>query len=418
MGRLGRPQTRLTFVLTGLAVQHFAGIIPEMLECFSNEEMTDIVVAFCDAITASRGAIVVNKILLQGHLIRSPLFENASARAILVPNICRWIRPHLGKIDDFQAFSPRDSTSAREASRVSWQECVRLSVAVVAALADRLHASLVDPMITAKPDLLAQEHDSIEYVLSLLPRLSESYHEAGLPETRQLLLRHRSAQTAVQKEPTVFPATHPAPLLLDPPPSTTTLSLADTAPIVAVRGEASSAIIVLIHIAPVHILSNYLQSSLEIEGFTNFSRFLANLLRTCCSFLRYEAFPSTWLNISMLAHKSIAKIAKPIANVMQQYLIPEKNDAASFDLGIWKGFFDMMLNLLASPSLVIEEFSPARQRAVWRLAGDIRGEGSKILLHAWEALSWPEHARQNGTGITSGIGGYQAGLGSLVRYSS
>jgi hypothetical protein len=31
-----------------------------------------------------------------------------------------------------------------------------------------------------------------------------------------------------------------------------------------------------------------------------------------------------------------------------------------------------------------------KRRAVWRLGGDIRGEGADILMRLWEALAWPE----------------------------
>lgn len=398
-------------------MQHFAGIIPELLECFTIEETTEIVVAFCDAIAASRGAIVVHKILLQGHIINGHLFEESSARAVLVPNICRWIKPHLGKLDELKLFNPRDSKSAHDVSKINWLECARLSVAVVAALADKLHTFLVDSTITANSHLLGQEQDSMEFVLSLLPRLTELFDETGLPETRRLLLGHRSAATVVQKEPTIFPSSHPAPLLVDLPAAVAQTPSQNTGPIIILRGEAAACIVVLVHIAPTNVLNTYLQGCLEIEGFSSFSRFLSSLLRTCCSFVRFEAFPSVWLNISMLAHKAIVKIAKPIADIMQQYLIPDKDEAASFDLEIWKNFFDMMLKLLSSPSLVIEDFSPARQRAVWRLAGDIRGEGSKILLGAWEALSWPDKVHEEGINLQAKIGGYQAGLGHMVSTS-
>lgn len=31
-----------------------------------------------------------------------------------------------------------------------------------------------------------------------------------------------------------------------------------------------------------------------------------------------------------------------------------------------------------------------KRRAVWRLAGDIRGEGAMLLLRLWGALGWPD----------------------------
>ena len=43
-----------------------------------------------------------------------------------------------------------------------------------------------------------------------------------------------------------------------------------------------------------------------------------------------------------------------------------------------------------------------KRRAVWRLAGDIRGEGAAILLRLWSALGWPEQA-QNNPGLPYGV---------------
>lgn len=34
-------------------------------------------------------------------------------------------------------------------------------------------------------------------------------------------------------------------------------------------------------------------------------------------------------------------------------------------------------------------FLSQKRRAVWRLVGDIRGEGAAILLRLWNALAWP-----------------------------
>ncbi len=37
-----------------------------------------------------------------------------------------------------------------------------------------------------------------------------------------------------------------------------------------------------------------------------------------------------------------------------------------------------------------------KRRAVWRLAGDIRGEGATILLNLWQALGSAEHVSTSG----------------------
>jgi hypothetical protein len=48
-----------------------------------------------------------------------------------------------------------------------------------------------------------------------------------------------------------------------------------------------------------------------------------------------------------------------------------------------------------------------KRRAVWRLAGDIRGEGAAILLRLWLALGWPDHAAANPrAGLPYGVGAF------------
>lgn len=331
---------------------------------------------------------------------------------MLVPNICRWIKPHLGTSDNHQSFGPKDTDVDRQNAKVHWFEGVRLAVATVATLIDKLHERIVDPSIMSNRHLLAQEQDSIEFVMSLLPRLLDSYRDAGSSETRQFLLKRRSSAIALSREPTIFPSVHPAPLLLEEP-ATSHLTARNTKSFIPLIGETAAVIVVLIHIAPSTVLSNYLQACLEVEGYQNFSRFLSYLFQACRSILKQEAFPSKWLSITMLSHVSIVRIAEPASTTMKRHLIPDKEAVNEFDTSIWKDFFQMMLALLSSPSLVIEEFTPARQRAVWRLAGDIRGSGSKVLLNAWEALSWPENSE---TGALPRVGGYQVTLPNMVSF--
>lgn len=50
-----------------------------------------------------------------------------------------------------------------------------------------------------------------------------------------------------------------------------------------------------------------------------------------------------------------------------------------------------------------------KRRAVWRLGGDIRGDGAILLLRLWEALNWTEEE-----GVSEGSGrSYGVRLGSV-----
>jgi dedicator of cytokinesis protein 3 len=122
-----------------------------------------------------------------------------------------------------------------------------------------------------------------------------------------------------------------------------------------------------------------------------------------------------------LAHKVLIKMMDPVATLMEREFIPEQDAVYQFDSNLWREAFYMLLKLLSSEQLVIEEFSPQvscefnlitlliltihqKRRAVWRLAGDIRGDGATILLRLWLALGWPDHGPANpGAGLPYGV---------------
>ena len=386
-------------------------MIPELTQCFPNEEVTDIVIAFSDSIIATRGSIAIHKILLQAQLTNSPLIKSANSRAILVPNICRWLKPHLGAFDELMASSSKDSQATKDANRISWLEGTRLATSVIAGLLDKLHRCLIDPAIKRDRHAFAQEQDTLEFILSLLPRLLESYRETESFATSQALQRYQSPATKVSKIPSTFPSSYPVSLLAMSPPSSAPQATQSSS-VQPVRGEIAALVIVMIHITSHSVLMNYFESILELEGYRNFSRFLSLLLRTGRSFLRGEVYPVTWLNISMLAHKAILRILGPASSILIRQFVPDRRMASTFNSVLWQDFFDTLLSLLSSPALSIEDFSPARQRAVWQLAGDLRGEASKIWLRSWEALSWSDAHYQNS--VTS-YGGYQVKLTNLVE---
>lgn len=148
-----------------------------------------------------------------------------------------------------------------------------------------------------------------------------------------------------------------------------------------------------------HIVS-FLEVSFEIEGKDNFSQLLNKIFRVGISILTNEAFPKTWLNVNILAHQVFLKLFEPIAALMIKHFVPEQKFAYQFNSALWRDGFYLLLKLLSSDQLVIEEFSPQKRRAVWRLAGDIRGEGAGILLRLWEALGWPESVSAHAGAVT------------------
>jgi dedicator of cytokinesis protein 3 len=181
-------------------------------------------------------------------------------------------------------------------------------------------------------------------------------------------------------------------------------------------GEAAIVLLVLILSSPRKHLIGFLEGILEIEGQDKFANLLSKIFKVGLSILNNDAFPKTWLNVNILVHKVLLKIIDPVALLLMKHFIPDQKEAYHFNSNLWRDGFALLLKLLSSDQLVIEEFSPQvswilyyctyhlpdyqKRRAVWRLAGDIRGEGAGILLRLWEALGWPESVSHRAGAVT------------------
>jgi hypothetical protein len=122
--------------------------------------------------------------------------------------------------------------------------------------------------------------------------------------------------------------------------------------------ETAVVFLVLILSTPRKDIINFLEASLEIEGKDNFANFMTSFFRVACSILDNEAFPSTWLNVNILAHKVLIRLSDPVAAILERDFIPGQQDATQFNAELWREALGMLLRLLSSEQLVIEEFSP------------------------------------------------------------
>lgn len=356
-----------------LAVQHFASILPDLAKCFSQQELADIAISFCDAVTP-KGKIAVWKLVLENQLVNSVVFATPTGRAALVPNLVRWIKPALGKFDEHH-LSPKDSQATRDNARVSWIEGIRLAVGVIASMLDCLQQALIDPAVQSSRMLLGQEQDNIEYLLGILPRLLDSYREVENLANLDSVERQRSQASVVATIPVVFPSSYPFSLLSHPPDharrerarartgkeATPEETKQEWPTLRAGMGEIACVFVALLHLAPRKIFVNSLESTLEVEGKDNFARLLAQIFRVGKSILENDAYPSEWLNINILAHRVIVKIVDPIADFLEREFIPAQQVSYTFNTSLWRDFFGMLLRLLASPQLLIEEFSPQKR---------------------------------------------------------
>ena len=78
-----------------------------------------------------------------------------------------------------------------------------------------------------------------------------------------------------------------------------------------------------------------------LSGFSSPSRYLNN-----------------WLNVNILAHRVLLKMMDPIATMFEREFIPDEASGRPFEAALWKECFYVLLKLLSSEHLVIEEFSP------------------------------------------------------------
>lgn len=112
-----------------LAVQHYAEVLPNLSQVFAPPELAEIVIAFADTITTSKGSIAIYKLLLLLQVVKTS-FDTVEARALLVPAMVRWVKPHLGRYEDVRVREAVESQSTRDARKVKWLECNRLATTV------------------------------------------------------------------------------------------------------------------------------------------------------------------------------------------------------------------------------------------------------------------------------------------------
>ncbi|KAH9830756.1 cytoplasmic protein [Rhodofomes roseus] len=399
-----------------IALQHFSSILPELSKVYNTVELVTIVTQFANAVVTNKGKIGIWKLIMYLQVVKSFLFDNPQSRALLVENIVFWLKPHFGRYDDYVQTQPGDSENAREQARVQWLECTRLSVTVIAVMLDKCLQQLVNPAVVSDRHLLKQEQDNIEYnLLTLIPRLLDSYIEYQNPLSHRALERGRSTLPTSSLYPVTFPESYPFAMLGQLPKSPTAVSGSfDNRPdFIPGLGEAAIVLLVLVLAAPKRHLLGFLESMLEIEGPDNFSAFLSKCFKVAVSIINNDAFPKNWLNVNVLAHKVLIKLMDPIATLLERDFVPQGQPGREFNPTLWREAFHVLLKILSSEHLVIEEFIPQKRRAVWRLAGDIRGEGAALLLRLWEALGWSEEEMLNSTADKPFMN-YQAALSPLV----
>lgn len=194
-------------------------------------------------------------------------------------------------------------------------------------------------------------------------RLLESYREFLSPASRKAIERTRPPTTLRIPLPVTFPESYPFSLIALLPEALkvipgTSITRENEAIFYPGLGETAIVLLVLILSSPKKHILNFLESSLEIEGREKFFVLLSQFFKVAISILENDAFPKTWLNVNILAHKVLVRMMDPIATIMEREFLPTEESEAQFDPHLWRDAFYTLLKLLSSDQLVIEEFSP------------------------------------------------------------
>jgi dedicator of cytokinesis protein 3 len=186
--------------------------------------------------------------------------------------------------------------------------------------------------------------------------------------------RSRVQATTKSTLPVTFPESYPFPLLVSLPPKSHHFPSAtpDQDNIFNPGlGEIAIVFLVVVLSSPTKHILNFLESSLDIEGRDRFVTLLSQFFKVGTSILENEAFPRTWLNVNILAHTVLIKMMEPVATLLEKEFIPSQSSEVPFDDNLWKEAFSMLLKLLSSDQLVIEEFSPQVNFYSWLVIAEI-----------------------------------------------
>ncbi|WVQ72639.1 hypothetical protein IAR50_002198 [Cryptococcus sp. DSM 104548] len=392
-----------------LVVQHYADILPDLRQVFKPLEIAEIVIAFADTLAYAKGSIATYKLLLLLQVV-SNVFDTSESRSLLVPALVRWVKPHLGRYDEYAAGTDAGA-DARDARRIKWLECNRLAVTVLAWMINRLQEWHVSTLIQEDEDLKRQEEDNIEYCLTLLPALFVSYSELSSQKTLKAIHRQRSSPTlpALWKlSPDIFPTSVPFALISQlPPPSLLERhhqAEADGLPRSEIFNccltECGVVITTLILATPRTNIERWLNEMVEYEGTETCSEFFVQVFDFAESIIGFKAFPSQWLTLRLMSFSGVLKALECIATVMEKPVFVPPPPAASnletsvegevsFNVDLWRRLFSLLCGFCGSPELALEEQTQQRRRAEWIVAGDLRDAGAGLLWRLWSAIGWP-----------------------------
>ncbi|KAK1090615.1 Deoxycytidine kinase 1, partial [Friedmanniomyces endolithicus] len=138
---------------------------------------------------------------------------------------------------------------------------------------------------------------------------------------------------------------------------------------------------------------------------------LMQALKVGQSVLSCEAFPRNWLSLHVSHHRfamtALERISEVLLDALPDNFAPNVEEAMEFDTQIWRVFFDTLFQAVSSPALAMETFPEQKRRAIWKIAGDVREMGARLLRRTWTAIGWETDEEQRRLHGFERMGGYQ-----------
>ena len=177
-----------------------------------------------------------------------------------------------------------------------------------------------------------------------------------------MIERAKLPATMISPVPITFPQSYPFSLVAKRPNAESATPAGMTADTNALfncgLGETAIVFLVLLHSATKKHLLDFFENTLSIEDKDNFALMMSRLFEVSTSILVNDAFPSNWLNVNIFAHKVILRMMDPISVILKRDFIPHPQSQHQFNATLWRETFYMLLKLLSSDKLVIEDMSP------------------------------------------------------------
>ena len=137
------------------------------------------------------------------------------------------------------------------------------------------------------------------------------------------------------------------------------------------------------------------------------SSYLFSLLACQESVLDGDAYPIGWLSLVTFCHKSTLTVLQYVQKLLSTNFLPAPEFADEFEMDLWKEYFNLLLKLVNSDAVALENFSEQKRRAIWKIGGDVRESGANLLRSSWESIGWEASADDERRYNLKRLGGYQ-----------